>query len=167
MRLFPATRIKEFSACEHGEFINVRTGVNLDLGLCIHNEDAKPHFLVLDSLDKDLVYNLIEPKGDKEALAFGTNWTLSRFGELLKQHEAAGKFGAFIQTREGLFIVGREYGVSGDPLLCRLDKPGISKTLAPSTTGFAFLYWQIDYFDEMLSKCKHLADNKTISGGKK
>jgi len=168
MRIFPATTIKEFSECEHGEFVQLRVRADTHSGLCIHEEGAKPEpkFLVLNSPDAKLIYKLIEPPQGDEVLAFGTNWTLSSYGEILRKHDAANTSGAFIQTQKGQFIVAQEFEDFGDTLLCRLDQPGVVSNLSTANTGFAFPYWQIDYFDETLSKLQKLAGNEPMSEDK-
>lgn len=165
MKLFPATEIKVFSECEHGEFITVRVRSEIHSGICIRDEDNKPLFLVLESPSKELAYRLIQHEKGGEVLACGVNWTLSPFGKPLNPHSAVEKAGAFIQTREGLFIVGREFGGFEDLFLCRLDEPGVWTTLSAATTGFAFPHWRIHYFDEMLSKFQKLAGNEPAPGG--
>ncbi|MHA6262487.1 hypothetical protein ACXYMO_04735 [Arenibacterium sp. CAU 1754] len=159
MKLFPATEIKALSDCKHGEFISVRVRAESHSGLCIRDENDKPKFLVLKSPDQNLVFRLIQHERGGEVLAYGTDWTLSPFGKPLSSLEAPNTVGAFIQTREGLFILGRELGNFDDPLLCRLDEPGVWATLSVAASGFAFPYWRIHYFDEKLGKLQKLAGN--------
>jgi hypothetical protein len=165
MRIFPATTIKEFSECEHGEFIEMRVGHGTHLGICIHDEDVNPHLLLLNSPQKELIYSLIKPVVSNEVLSFGIDWVLSPFGKVIKKHEAANNLGAFIQTQEGSFIVAQENGGFEERLLCRLDQRGVLTDLSAARTGFASPHWRIHYLDDLPSTKKKLAANEPVSDG--
>jgi hypothetical protein len=159
MHLFPSTEVKVFSDCEHSEFISVRAGSGTHSGICVRDEDDKPWFLVLQSKDTRLVYRLIKPEMGGEVLSFGTDWTLSPYGEQIPAYSASDTAGSFVQTRDGVFISGVAVRDFTDPVLCRLDAPGVWYTLSTASNGFAFPYWRIHYFDQALNKLQKLAAN--------
>ncbi|MCZ4367546.1 hypothetical protein [Sulfitobacter dubius] len=163
LRLAPATKITVFSECEHGEFITVRGRGETHSGLCIRDEDTKPHLLILRSPDSELMYKLIQQEDSAVVLSFGTCWTLSPSGEYLRKHDATNKAGTFVQTGEGLFIVAHEMDSFADTVLCRIDQPGVSTDLLHTSSGFASPYWRIQYFDKTLLRLHELANNVPVS----
>lgn len=156
MRLFPATTVKKFGDCEQSEFISIRVRSSTYSGVCI-KEDDRSRFLVLSTSEDRLKYALIQQDEETEVFSFGDNWILSPFGANLSPHNVASHPGAFVQNSNGMYLIGREFNDFHDPILCRIDGPGVSTDLSLANSGFAFGNWRIHYFDETTSNMQKLA----------
>ncbi|MDO6480960.1 hypothetical protein [Shimia thalassica] len=163
MQLFPNTTIKEFAQCEHAEFITVQVHNDLAHGICIHDEDAKKWFLVLDAEDERLRHRLILPERGREVKSFGSDWSISPIGPALSRHTAMDHPGALVQSREGVFLVGVATGEFFDPVLCRLDEPGVWYNYGSALGSFAYEGWRIHYRERDTQAIQKLAAKEPTS----
>lgn len=157
MLVVPATNIRDFSECVHGEYISFRIREETHSGICISEENEKKHVVLLESSDQNLLYKLVFIQTGMTVISYGLDWALSFESEQLSLYKGANTPGTCIQTDKGIFFVCRESVDPTEIVLCRLDDVGVVNSLPSGAVGFAFPYWEIGLMTSPVNQYQRLS----------
>lgn len=158
MRLFPSTTIKNFDACEHGEFLCFQVRSDVYSGVCIDDSYGNREVLILSAKDDALRYKLVEMSKSQEVESYGTDWTLSPYGRQPDREALLNEDGGLLLTSPSVYMVaGKPHGDPSDKLLCRLDAPDVRSFGAWPSGGFGYQYWRIHVYEKDIDARQKLA----------
>lgn len=157
MKMFPQTKVQDFSKCIDGEFIKVVSRDMTYAGLCIDDGAGKLSFLILETNQDGYQYRVTKQSPNNEVLSYGTDWIIEITGDPQRGSNFVENAGVLIHRETDTVIVGREIGGHEEYLHCELKGQGLYYSLVKPATGYAFEEWEIVCIDPATSQRQTLA----------